>query len=336
MSADIDTRPVHVVVPPRGWPRPDLRELWSYRDTVYFLARRDIAVRYKQTAIGTAWAVIQPVAFAAVFAAFLTLFGRVPTAGIPYPIFALTGLSMWLFIASSLSLTASSTVLSSGLVTKVYFARLVIPLAAVIPPVVDFLVALVVLFAGIALYGVPLTPNIIALPAVFALALTIALGAGLWLSAVAARYRDVQHVVPFIVQIGLFISPVLYQLSLIPDRFRTLYALNPVVGVLEAFRWCVLGTPWPGAIIAVPITVSALLCGGGLCIFTTPRPRSPMSSSGTSDTALSLEGVGKRYWLRRQRAATTLAEALGGVSARATGGTMTTRSSGPWTVSRSR
>ena len=258
---------LQVIEPPSGWPRPDLRELWRYRDLVYFLARRDIAVRYRQTAIGAAWAILQPVAFAAVFGLVLTLFGSVPTDGVPYPVFALTGMSVWLFVSSSLSLTATSTVASGSLLSKVFFPRLAIPLAALIAPIVDFLIALLVLFVAMAIWGVAPSVNIIALPAVFVLAVAIAFGAGLWLAAIATRYRDVQHLVPFLTQIGLFVSPVLYQLSLIPDQYQVIYCLNPLVGVLEGFRWAVLGTNTPGELMLIPLVAGVLLLLGGLMFF---------------------------------------------------------------------
>jgi homopolymeric O-antigen transport system permease protein len=272
MSAEGHTA-LHVIEPPRGWPRPDLRELWRYRDLVYHLARRDLAIRYRQTVIGAAWAIVRPVAFAAVFASFVTLIGRVPTEGVPYAVFALTGMSMWLFISGSLTVTASSTVASSALVSKVYFPRLTIPIAAIVPQIVDLAIAFVVLLIAIAIYGVGLTWNLLALPAVFALALVITLGAGLWLAAYGARYRDLQHVVPFIVQIGLFVSPVLYPLELVPDRWQALYSLNPAVGVLEAFRWCVLGTAGPGELILIPIVAGLVLFGAGLRVFARAESR---------------------------------------------------------------
>jgi lipopolysaccharide transport system permease protein len=273
VSAPTHARPTQVIEPPSGWPRPDLRELWHYRDLVYYLARRDIAVRYRQTVLGAAWAIVQPVAFAAVFGVFLTLIGRVPTEGIPYPVFALTGMSVWLFMSSALSLTSSSTMSSSSLVSKVYFPRLAVPLAAVIPPIVDFLIALVVLLGAMAIYGVTPSSNIVALPAVFLLAIAIALGSGLWLAAIAARFRDVQHVVPFFVQIGLFLSPVLYPLTLIPDRWQALYSLNPLVGVMEGFRWAVLGTSSPGALMLIPLTIGVLLLLAGLMFFAREQSR---------------------------------------------------------------
>jgi lipopolysaccharide transport system permease protein len=268
-----DAPAIQVIEPPAGWPQPDLRELWRYRDLVYYLARRDLAIRYRQTAIGAGWAVIRPVVFAAVFATFVTLIGRVPTEGIPYAVFALTGMTMWLFISGSLTVTSSSTIGSSSLVSKVYFPRLTIPVAAIVPQIVDFAIALVVLLIAMAVYGVALTPNILALPLVFALALVITFGTGLWLAAYAARYRDVQHVVPFIVQIGLFVSPVLYPIDLVPEPYQVLYSLNPVVGVLEAFRWCVLGTSAPGELIVIPIVAGLLLFIVGLRVFARAESR---------------------------------------------------------------
>jgi lipopolysaccharide transport system permease protein len=272
MSAEGHTA-VQVIEPPRGWPRPDLRQLWRYRDLVYYLARRDLAIRYRQTVIGAAWAVVRPVTFAAVFATFITLIGRVPTEGIPYAVFALTGMSMWLFISGSLMVTSASTIGSGGLVSKVYFPRLTIPVAAIIPQIVDFLIAVVVLLIAMVVYGVALTPNILALPLVFALALVVTFGTGLWLAAFAARYRDVQHVVPFVVQIGLFVSPVLYPIELVPDAYQALYSLNPVVGVLETFRWCMLGTTPPGELIVIPVVAGLLLFTLGLRVFARAETR---------------------------------------------------------------
>jgi lipopolysaccharide transport system permease protein len=180
---------------------------------------------------------------------------------------------MWLFISGSLMVTSTSTIGSSSLVSKVYFPRLTIPVAAIVPQVVDFALALVVLLIAMAIYGVAPTPNMLALPVVFALALIITFGTGLWLAAYAARYRDVQHVVPFIVQIGLFVSPVLYPITLVPEPWRVLYSLNPIVGVLEAFRWCMLGTSAPGALIVIPIVAGFLLFTLGLRVFARAETR---------------------------------------------------------------
>ena len=210
MSAATETRAVQVITPPRGWPRPDLSELWRYRDLVYFLARRDIAVRYRQTAIGAAWAIIQPVAFAAVFGVFLTLIGRVPTDGVPYAVFALTGMSVWLFVSSSLELTASSTVQQRARVEGLLPAvrdptRRDHPTDRGLPDR-----ARGALRCDGHLRRRAERQHRRAAGRVPA-RVGVALGAGLWLSAMATRYRDVQHVVPFVVQIGLFVSPVLYR-----------------------------------------------------------------------------------------------------------------------------
>jgi lipopolysaccharide transport system permease protein len=265
--------PRELIEPPRGWPRPDLGEVWRNRELVYFLARRDIAVRYRQTVVGAAWAIVQPVGFAVVFSLILDLFGRPPAGGVPYPVFALAGLTLWLFVSSCLSQIATSTISNAALISKVYFPRLVIPLAALIPPFVDFLVACAVLAGAMAIYGVAPAPGIVVLPIVVLVAAGTVLGAGLWLAAFGVRYRDVQHVVPFAVQLGLFVSPVLYQLSLVPDDLQLIYALNPMVGVLEAFRWALLGTEWPGAILLIPLLVGALLLASGLFYFTRAQAR---------------------------------------------------------------
>jgi lipopolysaccharide transport system permease protein len=264
---------VEIIQPPKGYALPDLGRVWEYRDLVYFLARRDIAVRYRQTLIGAAWAVAQPLAFAAVFSLFVTLIGRPPTAGLPFPVFALAGMTVWLFFSSTLSVVSNSTIASSSLISKVYFPRLVIPIAAVLPPIVDFLVALVVLFLAMAVYGVPPTMNLVALPATFLLAAATALGAGLWLSAIAVRFRDVQLIVPFSVQVGLFLSPVLYQASLVPERFQALYSVNPLVGVLETFRWSLLGTSPRGNLLLISVAVSIVLLVTGLLYFTRAETR---------------------------------------------------------------
>ncbi len=232
------------------------------------MARRDLAVRYRQTAVGAAWAIAQPVGFAAAFSLVLGLWGRPPSGGIPFPVFALAGMTIWLFVTSSLSHISGSTLASGALISKVYFPRLVIPLAALLPPVVDFLVAFGVLGVAMALWGVAPPPQVVLVPLVVLLAAGTVLGAGLWLSALAVRYRDVQHVVPFTLQLGLFVSPVLYQLDLVPEAVQPFYALNPMVGVLEGFRWAMLGTSPPGEIIIVPVVTAIALLTTGVIFFT--------------------------------------------------------------------
>jgi len=261
------------IEPPRGWRLPDFRRVWQYRELVYFLARRDIAVRYRQTAVGAAWAIAQPVGFAAAFSLVLGLWGRPPSGGIPFPVFALAGMTVWIFVSSSLSHIAGSTLASSALISKVYFPRLVIPLAALIPPAVDFLVAFAVLVLAMVLWGVAPPPQVVLVPLMVVLAAGTVLGAGLWLSALAVRYRDVQHVVPFAVQLGLFASPVLYQLNLVPEAVQPFYVLNPLVGVLEGFRWALLGTSPPGEIILIPIVTAVALLATGLVFFARAETR---------------------------------------------------------------
>ena len=256
------------IEPPQGWRLPDFRRLWQYRELAYFMARRDLAVRYRQTAVGALWAIAQPVGFAAAFSLVLGLWGRPPSGGIPFPVFALAGMTIWLFVTSSLTHIAGSTLANSALISKVYFPRLVIPLAALIPPAVDFLVAFAVLGVAMALWGVAPPPQVVLVPFMVLLAAGTVVGAGLWLSALAVRYRDVQHVVPFALQLGLFLSPVLYQLNLVPDSVQPFYALNPLVGVLEGFRWALLGTSPPGEIIVVPIVTAIVLLTTGVVFFT--------------------------------------------------------------------
>jgi homopolymeric O-antigen transport system permease protein len=243
--------------------------VWQYRDLLYFLIRRNVAIRYKQTVFGAAWAVSQPLALAVVFSLFLGLVFHVnPRGGVPYGPFVLCGLIIWLFFARSLSDCANSTRSSGRLITKVYFPRLVIPLAAVVPPVIDFAVALVVLLGVILAHGLLPSPHIFLVPVILFLAVLVAFGAGLWFSALIVRYRDVGLLVPTLIQMGLFASAVLYPLSLVPDSVKPLYVLNPMVGVTEGFRWAVLpGAADPGFLLLVPALAGALLVISGLLYF---------------------------------------------------------------------
>ncbi len=244
-----------MIEPVRRLAWPDLAELWRYRDTLYFLARRDIAIRYKQTVIGVLWVILQPIAFALVYTAFLSLIGSVPTQGVPYGVFALAGLTLWLFFVSGMTRVSSSTVASADLISKIWFPRLIIPLSALGPAIVDLLASSVVLFVAMAVFGVGLSAKILVLPFAVGLALGCAFAVGLWFSAVAVRYRDIEQLVPFLVQVLLFTTPILYPADLVPDSLQTLYALNPLVGMVEAFRWAVLpeGTADP---LHVAITVA--------------------------------------------------------------------------------
>ena len=229
-----------VIDPPSGWPRPRLRELWHSADLVYFLAKRDITIRYRQTAVGVLWAILQPLILTAIFAVFLGRLADVPSGDTPYALFALTGMTMWLFIAGGLATCSQSTVASAALISKVYFPRIAVPLAALVPSVVDFAVAFVVLIVALLITGEGLEPQILLAPLTFGVAVVVTLGIGLWLSAIVVRYRDVSLMVPFVIMVLLFTSPILYPLSAIPDRYQEIYSLNPLVGLLETFRWSVL------------------------------------------------------------------------------------------------
>lgn len=244
------------------------RELWEFRELLYFLTWRDIKVRYKQTVIGAGWAVIQPVVAMLVFATIFGRFARMPSEGIPYPVFAYTGLLPWQLFAGGLQRSITSLVSSAPLITKVYFPRLLVPIAATFSATVDFVIAFVVLIAMAFGFGLTPTWRILAMPGFLALVLLAALGVGLWLSALNVRYRDIGHAVPFLVQIWMFASPVVYPASLVPERWRAVYALNPMVGAIEGFRWAVLDKPAPAAaIVAVSVAAAAVLLISGLVFF---------------------------------------------------------------------
>jgi lipopolysaccharide transport system permease protein len=265
------TDDVRVITPESGLKLPDLRELRDSWDLVYLLVRRDIAVRYRQTAVGVLWAILQPLAVAGVFSVFLGLLAKVPSQGdIPYPLYVFSGMVMWLYFASAFERTSGSTVSASELISKVYFPRLVIPLVAAIAPLADFLAAFVVLLVVMVLYGYLPGPEIALLPAALLLAFAVALGIGLWMSALNVRYRDVEHVVPFVILTGLFVTPVAYPFGLVPDGvLQAVYALNPLVGVLEVYRWTLFGEMtgdwW---LPLVPLGTAILLLLSGALYFT--------------------------------------------------------------------
>jgi lipopolysaccharide transport system permease protein len=265
---------VTVIRPPSGLALPNLRELWHSADLVYLLAKRDITIRYRQTAVGILWAVLQPLILTAIFAVFLGHLANVPSGETPYALFALTGMTLWLVLASGISGISESTVASSELISKVYFPRIVVPVAALIPPIVDFAVSFTVLIGALLVAGETLQPRLLLAPVVFAVGATFALGIGLWLSAIVVRYRDVTLIIPFLILVLLFTSPILYPLSLVPDDYQTVYSLNPLVGVLEAFRWTVLpDAPAPGVLVLVPAVVGVVLVITGLLYFTRAERR---------------------------------------------------------------
>lgn len=252
----------------RGWIPLDLRQLWEYRELLYFLAWRDISIRYKQTVLGGAWAIIQPLFSMVVFSLFFGRLAKVPSDGVPYPVFSYCALLPWTYFATALTSSSNSLVGSSHLITKVYFPRLVIPLASVLPALVDFAVAFVVLIGMMLWYSIAPTPNIVWLPLFLLFALVTALAVGLWLSALNVEYRDIRYTLTFLVQFWMFASPVVYPTSLVPERWRALYGLNPMTGVIEGFRWALLGTGTrPGLFTTVSVAVTVLLLVSGAYYF---------------------------------------------------------------------
>lgn len=262
------TREYLRICPSSGWVSLKLNELWEYRELLYFLTRRDIAVRYKQTVLGAAWAILQPVMTMAVFSLFFGALAHLPSDDLPYPLFAYAALVPWTFFAYGLNQSSESLVGSANLIRKIYFPRLVIPLASVLSGIVDFMLAFLVLVGIILYYGIIPTANIIWLPCFIILAFSTALGMGLWLSALNVQYRDVRYTVPFLTQLWLFATPVVYPSSLLPEPWRVIYALNPMVGVVDGFRWALLGTEAvSGSMIVVSSLATLLLLAGGAFYF---------------------------------------------------------------------
>jgi lipopolysaccharide transport system permease protein len=261
--------PLTRIAPRRGWAALGLAELWAYRELLYFLVWRDIKVRYKQTAIGAAWAILQPLVAMLVFSLFFgRLAGITPPGGVPYWAFAYAGLVPWTLFATGLSQASDSLVGSANLIRKVYFPRLAIPVAAVLASLVDGLLALAALLVALLVAGYPPGPGVLLLPLFLLLTLAASLGAGLWLSALNVQYRDVRYTVPFLVQIWLFATPVVYPSALIKDEtLRALYGLNPLVGAVEGFRWALLGGEGPGGALAVSALAAALLLVSGALYF---------------------------------------------------------------------
>jgi lipopolysaccharide transport system permease protein len=243
----------------RGWLALDLGELWAYRDLVYFFIWRDIKVRYKQTAIGAAWAILQPVLTMMVFSLFFGKLARIPSQGLPYPIFYYTALLPWTYFATAMQSATNVVVEQQRVITKIYFPRVVLPIAAVLAGLLDFAISFAVLLALMAYYRMAPTGAVIWLPLFTLLAVFTALGVGLWLSALNALYRDVRYVVPFLVQFWLFASPVAYPSSLVPEKWRWLYGLNPMAGVIEGFRWALTGHGQPPGILLAASSVAVVL-----------------------------------------------------------------------------
>lgn len=254
--------------PSGGWRAIHLGELWRYRELLYFLTLRDVKLRYKQTALGIAWAVLQPLATMAVFAIFFGKLGKMPSDGRPYALFVLVSLLPWQLFAYALTQSSNSLVAEQRLITKVYFPRLIIPVASVLSGLVDFFVALVLVVIGMAFFGIMPTVAIVTLPLFVLFAVLTALAVGLWLSALNVQYRDVRYTIPFLAQFWMFASPVAYPASLVPEPYRALYGLNPMAGVIEGTRWALLGTEAPSwGLMAVSVAVVVLLLTGGMYYF---------------------------------------------------------------------
>jgi lipopolysaccharide transport system permease protein len=266
--ADAAALPISVIRPSTGFLKLNLGEVWRYRELLYFLVWRDIKVRYKQTALGAAWAVLQPVMTMVVFSIFFGRLAKVPSDGIPYPIFAFAALLPWQLFAFALSESSNSLVSNQNLITKVYFPRLVVPMSSVLAGLVDFAIAFVVLLGMMLYYGIVPTRAIVVLPLFVLLAVMTALSVGLWLSALNVKFRDVRYTIPFLTQLWMFATPVAYPSSLVPQRWRALYGLNPMAGVVEGFRWVLLGkTVGPGPLLWVSIGAVFVLLAGGLIYF---------------------------------------------------------------------
>ena len=256
-----------IIRPSRGWVLLRLGDLWEYRELLYFLVWRDIKVRYKQTILGAAWAVVQPFFTMVVFSIVFGRLAKIPSDGLPYPVFAYCGLLPWQLFAYALTHCGDSLVGSQNLITKVYFPRLVIPLAAVLAGLLDFAIAFLVLLAMMAYFGIAPTTAVAALPLFIVLILGTALWAGLWLSALNVQYRDVRYTIPFLVQFWLFATPVAYPASPVPEPWRPLLGLNPMAGVVEGFRWAMLGSRPPGPLLGVSVAVVLVLLVSGLYYF---------------------------------------------------------------------
>ena len=261
-----------VIEPTRGWSSLQLGAVWEYRELLYFLVWRDLKVRYKQTLLGIGWIVVQPLLSMLVYSGLFGVLLGVPSGGVPYPIFLFVALLPWSYFSSSLNRSSTSLVNSANLITKVYFPRIIIPLASVLSGLVDFAIAFLLLTGLMTFYGIALTPALALLPAFLLLAILTAFGFGLWLSALNVRYRDINQLAPFLVQIWMYLTPVVYGSTLLPERYRWLLGLNPMTGVVEGFRWVLLGgqlgaAQAPGPIVWASAALTILVLASGIVFF---------------------------------------------------------------------
>src|SRR5260370_22404017 len=261
VSASSPTQPLIKIRPSKGWVALQLRDLWVYRELLYFLTWRDIKVRYKQTVLGAAWAIIQPLFTMLVFTLFFGKLGHIPSDGVPYPIFAYAGLLPWMFFSNAVTNSGNSLVGSSNLITKVYFPRMLIPGAAVGAGLVDFAIAFVILIGLMIYYRVALNWNLLAVPLLIAHTTLLALGVGMWISALNVKYRDIRYALPFLIQLWMLASPVIYPASLMPQKWRWFLWLKPLTGITEGFRWSLLvwnNFDWTSLAASWPITLAVL------------------------------------------------------------------------------
>src|SRR5690348_10304482 len=267
-DAAVDTTPLLIIRPLTGLVPLQLAELWKHREVLYFLIWRDIKVRYKQTALGATWAIIQPLLTMLIFSIFFGRLAKVPSDGLPYPLFSYSALVPWTFFATGLTQASNSLVSSSNLITKVYFPRLVVPMASVFAGLMDLAIAGGTLVLMMTYYHHGSTAHIVWIPALLLLALVTSVGVSFWFAALNVKYRDIRHVLPFVVQLWMFATPIAYPSSLVPARLRAFYAINPMTGVIEGFRWALLGTKTaPGAMLAVSSVISVLVLVSGAYFF---------------------------------------------------------------------
>jgi lipopolysaccharide transport system permease protein len=257
----MNTEPLVVIQPSRSWRVLSLKDIWAYRELLFFLTWRDVKVRYKQTALGAAWAILQPLFMMLIFTIFFGRLAGVGSAGIPYPLFALAGLVPWTFFANAITASGNSLVGSANLITKVYFPRLIVPAAAMLAGLVDFVLAFILLCLLMLYYRVTLTVQVLFLPVLVLLTALFALGVGTWMSALNVKYRDVRFALPFIIQLWLFVSSVILPSSSVPEKWRWLLLLNPMSAIIEGYRSALFGLPfdWPALGIASVLTVAVLL-----------------------------------------------------------------------------
>jgi lipopolysaccharide transport system permease protein len=254
--------------PSKGWAFPKLRELWEFRELLFFFAWRDIKVRYRQTVMGVLWAIIQPFFTMVIFSLFFGRLANIPSDGVPYPVFSFAALVPWTFFANALAQASNSLVVNANMVKKIYFPRLALPVATVLAGVIDFALAFIVLLGIMLYYGLVPTVNMIWLPLFALLALVTSLGVSLWLAAMNVQFRDVRYTIPFLTQAWLFVTPIAYPSSLLSEPWRTVYGLNPMAGVVEGFRWALLGTDTgPGKMIIVSTLVAITLLISGSIYF---------------------------------------------------------------------